>query len=440
MFTKICRRLHWKRASLILLAGTVAACASTIGTNPPAQSITRKRIEQLPATKRQQWLQYLDRSQQQRITDKIRFQEEMKRSRVVTPIEPPHCNSARGIPLDRAPSWYAGAAARHIADIIVSYQTPAGGWSKNLDMSLHRRKPGEKFAPDNLLKFPAPDDFDVPLDPDWNYVGTIDNDATTTELNFLAKVISAGTLERRTVYLASFLRGIDYLFAAQFPNGGWPQVWPLEGGYHDAITYNDGAMISVMELMRHVAEGKGDFSFVPKKVRRRASARFARGTECILSTQIISKGRPTVWPQQDDPLTLRPESARNFEPPAECASESADVLMLLMNDLPRPTTRELKSIQAAAAWFQKTEIYGQRWSSTADGRNLVPSQGSGPIWARYYQIGTEVPIFGDRDKSIHDNVNELTEERRNGYRWYSNEPLRVLDCFERWKKEHPESE
>ena len=53
----------------------------------------------------------------------------------------------------------------------------------------------------------------------------------TTEIQFLARVGNH----------AAVLRGLDYTFAAQFPNGGWPQVWPLEGGYHDAITFNDGA-------------------------------------------------------------------------------------------------------------------------------------------------------------------------------------------------------
>jgi PelA/Pel-15E family pectate lyase len=63
----------------------------------------------------------------------------------------------------------------------------------------------------------------------------------------------------------------------------------------------------------------------------------------------------------------------------------------------------------------------------------------GPIWARYYQIGTDTPIFGDRDKSIHDSVNDLSKERRNGYSWFGAAPERALDRYEKWAKEHPES-
>lgn len=31
--------------------------------------------------------------------------------------------------------WYASPEAQHIAQTILSFQTPAGGWSKNLDMT-----------------------------------------------------------------------------------------------------------------------------------------------------------------------------------------------------------------------------------------------------------------------------------------------------------------
>jgi PelA/Pel-15E family pectate lyase len=54
-------------------------------------------------------------------------------------------------------------------------------------------------------------------------------------------------------------------------------------------------------------------------------------------------------------------------------------------------------------------------------------------------MGTDRPIFGDRDKSIHDSVDELSAERRNGYGWYGTEPSRVLEQFAQWTKQHPET-
>jgi PelA/Pel-15E family pectate lyase len=307
-----------------------------------------------------------------------------------------------------------------------------------MDMSKEPRSPGEAYTPNNLSRFPTPGDFDAPLEPDWNYVGTIDNDATTTQMNFLAKVVAAAGTADVAVYRAAFLRGMDYLFAAQFPNGGWPQVWPMEGGYHDAITYNDDAMAQVVELMHHVADGKDEFSFAPKNIRKLAEASFARGIQCILASQIVANGTLTVWPQQDDALTLKPVSGRNYEPPAQCAPESAALLLLLMNDLPHPTAAEQRSIRAAAAWFKKAAIYGQRWQRWPEPSGLIPTPGAGPIWARYYQSGTDIPVFGDRDKSIHDNVNDLSRERRLGYSWYSPESQHALERYVTWSEEHSE--
>jgi len=437
---------QWKRQGLgafaisaVLLAGAIAAAASTIGTNPPVEPLTRTRIiALLPKKEQSAWFEYLVRSQLQRQADKDFLQAELKRAGIEKPFEPPHGFSARSIPLDRDVAWYAGADARHIADVIVSFQTPAGGWGKNMDMSKEPRHPGEAFTSNNLNRFPTPGDFDAPLEPEWNYVGTIDNDATTTQMNFLAKIIAGASAKDGAIYRAAFLRGMDYLFAAQFPNGGWPQVWPLEGGYHDAITYNDDAMTQVVELMGHAADGSDEFSFVPRDVRDRAAHSFARGIECILASQIVANGTLTVWPQQDDALTLKPVSGRNYEMPAGCAGESASLMLLLMNQLPHPTAAEQRAIRAAAAWFKKTAIYNQRYERGPDGRQLTASPGAGPIWARYYQIGTDIPIFGDRDKSIHDNVSEISKERRNGYSWYSAESQRALDRFDKWNLEHPE--
>jgi PelA/Pel-15E family pectate lyase len=59
------------------------------------------------------------------------------------------------------------------------------------------------------------------------------------------------------------------------------------------------------------------------------------------------------------------------------------------------------------------------------------------LWARYYEIATDGPIFGDRDKSIHDNVNEISKERRNGYAWYRDTPAQALEQYSMWREKFP---
>ncbi len=439
MFLRSTHKTFLAFVSIALIGISHFAAAKVVGTNTPADSITRDRIAQLPRSQRAAWLAYLDRSERQRQADKGAFQSEMKHAGIIAPTEPPHGFGARSIPLNREPEWYSSAEALRIADNIVSFQTPAGGWGKNLDMSKGPRLPGEKYGPNNVSRFLSPGDFDAPKDPNWNYIGTIDNDATVTQVRFLAKVISAVGAGKGAIYREAFLRGLRYLFSAQFPNGGWPQVWPLEGGYHDAITYNDNAMVQVMEIMRHVAGGQNEFAFVAPDIRDQANTAFERGIQCILATQLTSEGKLSIWAQQYDALTLKPTSARDYEMPAECSSESDDVMILLMDEISHPSAQVQRAIRASAAWFKKTAIYGQTYGRTANGRGLTPTPGAGPIWARFYQTDTDKPIFGDRDRSIHDDLYELSIERRNGYSWFGTEPQAALDRFEKWSQQYPES-
>jgi len=90
------------------------------------------------------------------------------------------------------------------------------------------------------------------------------------------------------------------------------------------------------------------------------------------------------------------------------------------------------------AWFEKTKITGKAFRVVGtESRKLVDAPGSGPIWARYYEIGTDEPIYGDRDKSIHDDVNEISRERRKGYGWFKDSAKRVLEHYPKWAKLHP---
>jgi hypothetical protein len=126
---------------------------------------------------------YLERSRKQMRVDRATLAAE-RTAGVPEPVLPKEGFGARSMPLNRDLAWYGTAEARHVADLIVSFQTPTGGWSKNLDMSGSLRARGQSYTTDNLSKHSGADDFDTPRDPHWNYVGTLDNDATNTELHF----------------------------------------------------------------------------------------------------------------------------------------------------------------------------------------------------------------------------------------------------------------
>ncbi|HVV47094.1 MAG TPA: pectate lyase [Bryobacteraceae bacterium] len=419
--------------------GSIIGFAAVIGANVAALPLTEEWIAALPAAQQPVWRKYLARSVSQMRADRAALASEMKKAGLRVPIIPPSGSAARSIPLDKPAGWYASAEARRIANIVVSFQTPAGGWSKNLNLADHARATGEHFAGNNSSPVPGVADFDTSKDPKWEYVGTLDNDATTTEIRFLAKVSAAGSRQKDAkVWRASFLRGIEYILAAQYPNGGWPQIWPLQGGYHDAITFNDDAMTKALMVLFDAGNGTTEFAGVPAELRRRAKAAVAKGIDVILSTQVVTKGKRTAWGQQYDMLELKPVGARNYEPPSLSSGETATVLLFLMN-LPSPSAAVLEAVRAGAAWLQAVAVHGKAFERGPEGRTLASAPGAGPIWSRYYEIGSNRAIFGDRDKSIHDDVNEISLERRNGYSWYNAGPKAALTRFAEWNASRPVS-
>jgi PelA/Pel-15E family pectate lyase len=100
--------------------------------------------------------------------------------------------------------------------------------------------------------------------------------------------------------------------------------------------------------------------------------------------------------------------------------------------LPAPGASVVDAVRGGAAWLKRVAVYGKAFGRGPNGRTLTSAPGAGPIWSRYYEIGSGRPIFGDRDKSIHDDVNEISLERRNGYSWYNAGPKAALDRFAEW--------
>jgi len=316
--------------------------------------------------------------------------------------------------------WYGTGAARDIAANIMLYQSTSGGWPKNTDMTV---PPSAEYLAGTGREHHAP---------------TIDNGATTTQLWLLARVVAATNDD---TIKPAVLRGLDYLLAAQYSNGGWPQFYPLLKGYYTHITYNDNAMVNVLNLLRSVALGQEPFSFVDETRQAAAKAAIARGIECILCTQVKQDGRLTAWCAQHDEVTLAPAWARNFEPPSLSGAESVGIVKFLMG-VPDPSPEIVAAIEGAVQWLEAVQIHGRQVDNTpgADGqrdRHSMPDASNRVLWARFYELGTNRPIFVGRDKVIHYDFNEIERERRTGYTYLADWPASLLARdYPRWRAKH----
>jgi PelA/Pel-15E family pectate lyase len=305
--------------------------------------------------------------------------------------------------LDQPSAWYESAGARAVADSVLAWQLETGAWPKNIDMT----------APPAAGQKPGPEE------------STIDNGATVTQIRFVGRVYQATTEER---YMTSARRGIEYLLRAQYPNGGWPQYFPLRKGYYSHITFNDDAMSGVMTLLTDLARGSADLPPFDDELVSRAAGAVEKGLDVILKTQVRLQspggtatrsggaGPLTAWGQQHDEGTLEPRPARAFEPVALASRESVGLVHVLMRiENPRPGVVE--AVEAAVAWLRAVRI---------DGKDR---------WARFYEIGTNRPLFAGRDAVIRYRLEEIEQERREGYSWYGDYAATLLTRdYPAWKK------
>jgi PelA/Pel-15E family pectate lyase len=323
-----------------------------------------------------------------------------------------------GIPsryAEQTAQWFQSEEGRQIADNVLTWQSPHGSWPKNRDTATRPyRGDREKLE------------------------GTFDNGATTGELRFLASAFGA-TGEPR--YRQAFLKGLDHILQAQYPNGGWPQFYPPGPGYPRHITFNDDAMIRLMVFLREVAQGKPPSGLVDQKRRDKAEAAIASGIDCILETQIRQNGELAVWGAQHDENSLAPAWARAYEPPSLSGAESVGIVRFLMS-LEEPTSEIMAAVEGAVEWFKSVAIYGIRAErfTDAQGRRdsrIVADSTAGPLWARFYELGSSRPIFLDRDSVVRYSLAEIGQERRGGYAWYGNWAGELLAKeYPAWRSKH----
>ena len=319
---------------------------------------------------------------------------------------------ATGLPSE----WYGSEEAKLVAENLLLSQKEIGGWEKNKSYH-HTFSESEKEHYKN----------------DKSKIGaTFDNDATITELRFLAKVYSKIKDER---YKVAFEKGLNYIFAAQYENGGWPQFFPVRGGstsYSGHITYNDDAMVNIMEFLKEMISENKEYRAlqIHGNTKKKAKEAFNKGIQCFLDTQIVYDGNPTVWCAQHDSVTLAPAKARSYELPSFSGSESVGIVLLLM-DIDNPSKEIITSVKGAVEWFENNKIEGIKIETEIrkDGsknRIVVEDENAPTLWGRFYDLETSTIYFCSRDGIKRKTLAEISDNRRNGYSWYTNAPEKAL--------------
>ncbi|SFJ89380.1 pectate lyase, PelA/Pel-15E family [Halobacillus dabanensis] len=305
--------------------------------------------------------------------------------------------------LEEEPEEFTGDVEEAIerANNIITWQMDHGGWSKGIEhnRSWDGEEPRSEW-----------------VNADGVELGTIDNDATVKEIYFLAEAYYATKDER---YKKSAEEGIDFLMDLQYDTGGFAQVFPRRGNYSDMVTFNDEAMIRVLDMFDDILNQKYPFNtgVIDETYHQKLEESMKIAVDYILKAQVEVDGKLTAWGAQHDPYSYEPVKARAYEHPSISGKESVGIVRFLMSR-PNQTYEMRNAIKGALDWFDKNKLVGVRYVSGGDekGEYFVEDPNT-TTWYRFYEIGTNKPIFSGRDGIIKHDIHEIEQERRDGYQW-----------------------
>ena len=269
---------------------------------------------------------------------------------------------------------------------------------------------------------------------------TLDNRSTYSHIEYLARVYQQLPNQK---YIAAIEMGVDWLIEAQHPGSGG-----FAGADVNAITYNDDVMTGTLQVLRQIGFDDELYGFLNQDIRQKALSAYEKGLDCILKTQIIINDELTAWGQQHSHESLEPIWARDYEPPSITANESVGILVLLM-EIENPSPEIKAAIIAGCEWLASVKISGIKITRIPAEPVVIggryseyeqieePAPDSYSLWARFYDLQTQKPVFYDWGRKQVSSFNELSRERRGGYHYYGNWPDSLLsNQYPQWKKLH----
>lgn len=249
-------------------------------------------------------------------------------------------------------------------------------------------------------------------------VSSVYNGATTAELKYLAKYITANKPED-SKYQDAFVKGIKYLLTTQRDNGGWSMNPGSESGFNANIEVGNKAMTEVLTLLSDIAIlNNQDYVFARKAMNvDEIKSAVEKGNNFIVKSQISNNNKKSGWATQYD-KSGNVTMGHTYERESVSSYTTKDVIDYLMT-IHNPSQDIKDAVESAYSWLKDVKIADKEQKVVKDtsmnnGFDVYLVDGSGTWASNYvYDKATDSyrPLYSDVDPTRADqkyvNVYEL---------------------------------
>lgn len=249
-------------------------------------------------------------------------------------------------------------------------------------------------------------------------VSSVYNGATTSELKYLAKYITANKPED-SKYQDAFVKGIKYLLTTQHDNGGWSMNPGSGSGFNANIEVGNKAMTEVITLLSDIAIlNNQDYVFARKAMNvDEIKSAVEKGNDFIVKSQISNNNKKSGWATQYD-KSGNVTMGHTYERESVSSYTTKDVIDYLMT-IHNPSQDIKDAVESAYSWLKDVKIADKEQKVVKDtsmnnGFDVYLVDGSGTWTSNYvYDKATDSyrPLYSDVDPTRADqkyvNVYEL---------------------------------
>lgn len=249
-------------------------------------------------------------------------------------------------------------------------------------------------------------------------VSSVYNGATTAELKYLAKYITANKPED-SKYQDAFVKGIKYILTTQHDNGGWSMNPGSGSGFNANIEVGNKAMTEVLTLLSDIAIlNNQDYVFARKAMNvDEIKSAVEKGNDFIVKSQISNNNKKSGWATQYD-KSGNVTMGHTYERESVSSYTTKDVIDYLMT-IHNPSQDIKDAVESAYSWLKDVKIADKEQKVVKDtsmnnGFDVYLVDGSGTWASNYvYDKATDSyrPLYSDVDPTRADqkyvNVYEL---------------------------------